>query len=323
MKKIELGSSGVTVSPIGIGCMGFGDPSTGMHTWTQSQQACEAVVAAAVAMGIHFFDTASSYQNGTSESYLGQALQSLKLREEVVISTKFLSRKMSNQQGISVQTPIDTMVSQSLKRLQTTWIDLYLWHAWDDADPIEEVLAALQPHLRNGRIKAIGISNCYAWQLERANQIAKAHGWIGFVNVQNHYNLIHREEEREMLPCCKANDVVFTAYSPLAAGRLVSTNSQSLRAQEDVYAKGKYDATQAQDCKVVAVVEAIASQRGVSMVEVALAWLQHRGVIPIVGVNRVKRLADVVASANITLSSDELAALAEHYVPHAMVGMMK
>lgn len=324
MNYRTLGNTDLKVSAICLGCMGFGDPTKGMHTWTLPYKQSEEIIQYALEKGINFFDTAMSYQSGTSEEYLGKALKKYAKREDVVIATKFIGRTPAQiEAGISAKQHIETCLNQSLQRLQTDYIDLYILHAWDNNTPIEETLEILHEQIQKGRIHYIGISNCYAWQLAKANEIAKANGWQPFVSVQGHYNLIFREEEREMKPYCDLHNIAMTPYSALASGRLAKLpNETSQRQTEDMYAKGKYDATKTQDIQIIQRVQQLAKQHQVSMSEISLAWLLTKVTSPIVGATKKHHIDTAISAVSHTLSYDELTFLEELYIPHPLVGMM-
>lgn len=325
MEYIKLGSSDLEVSRICLGCMGFGDAARGMHTWTLGYEQSKEIIAYALEKGINFFDTAMAYQGGTSEEYLGRALKEYQVkREKVVIATKFTGRTAEQiAEGISAKTHMEKCLNNSLRRLQTDYVDLYILHAWDELTPIEETMSAFNDLIQTGKIRYIGISNCFAWQIAVANEIAKKHGWSTFISIQGHYNLIFREEEREMKPYCDYYNVGMTPYSALASGRLAKRQKEtSKRLVEDQYAKGKYDKTKVEDAKIIERVEVLADKYQVSMSEIALSWLLNKVASPIVGATKKSHIDTAVASCNLCLSQDEITYLEECYVPHALVGMM-
>ena len=324
MKYVNLGNTDLKVSPICLGCMGFGDSSQGMHTWTLPYEQSEEIIHYALKQGINFFDTAMAYQGGTSEIYLGKAIQKYAKREDVVIATKFHGRTLQQiEEGISAREHIENCLNASLKRLQMDYVDLYILHAWDNHTPIEETLEVLNDMIVQGKIRYIGVSNCYAWQIAKANEIAKERGWHGFVSVQGHYNLIFREEEREMKPYCDLHHIAMTPYSALASGRLaVRSNVQSKRMKEDTYAKGKYDASAKDDLKIIERVEQLAQCKNVSMSEISLAWLMKKVTSPIVGATKQRHIDDAIKALEVSLSDQEMLYLEELYVPHRLVGVM-
>ncbi|RHM63706.1 MULTISPECIES: aldo/keto reductase [Coprobacillaceae] len=324
MKYVQLGNTDLKVSKVCLGCMGFGDASKGMHSWTLPYDESKKMIKYALDQGINFFDTAMAYQGGTSEIYLGKAIKEYANRADVVIATKFHGRtKEQIQQGITAKEHIETCLNNSLKRLQMDYVDLYILHAWDNLTPIEETLEALNEVVRQGKVRYIGVSNCYAWQIAKANEIAKRNGWAPFVSVQGHYNLIFREEEREMKPYCDLHNVALTPYSSLASGRLAKhPGESSKRMQEDTYAKGKYDATADADLKIIKRVEELSQKKNVSMTEISLAWLMNKVCSPIVGATKTSHIDGAVKATNLILSDDEMNYLEELYVPHALVGVM-
>lgn len=324
MKYVQLGNTDLKVSKVCLGCMGFGDASKGMHSWTLPYDESKKIIKYALDQGINFFDTAMAYQGGTSEIYLGKAIKEYANRADVVIATKFHGRtKEQIQQGITAKEHIETCLNNSLKRLQMDYVDLYILHAWDNLTPIEETLEALNGVVRQGKVRYIGVSNCYAWQIAKANEIAKRNGWAPFVSVQGHYNLIFREEEREMKPYCDLHNVALTPYSSLASGRLAKHPGElSKRMQEDTYAKGKYDATADADLKIIKRVEELSQKKNVSMTEISLAWLMNKVCSPIVGATKTSHIDGAVKATNLILSDDEMNYLEELYVPHALVGVM-
>ena len=239
MQYTKLGNSGLTVSRICMGCMGFGDAGRGQHAWTLDEEHSREIIRRGLDLGVNFFDTAISYQSGTSEQYLGRALRDFARRDQVVVATKFLPRTPEEiQAGVSGQKHVQTMLDASLKNLGMDYVDLYIYHMWDYETPLEEILEGLNDAVRSGKARAIGISNCFAWQLAKANALAEREGWAKFVSVQGHYNLIFREEEREMAPLCRADNIAMTPYSALAGGRLSKRPGEtSKRLEQDAYAR--------------------------------------------------------------------------------------
>lgn len=324
MEYIKLGNSNLNVSKVCLGCMGFGEASAGMHTWTLSEEKSREIIKYALDNGINFFDTAMAYQGGTSEEFLGRAIRDFAKREDVVIATKFSNRSVEDiNSGISVKEHINRCLDSSLKRLGMDYVDLYILHSWDNHAAIEDIMEALNELVVSGKVKYIGISNCFAWQLAKANAIARAHGWAEFVSIQGHYNLIFREEEREMAPLCNEENIAMTPYSALASGRLAKhPGEQSKRMNEDLYAKGKYDATAQQDLQIIKRVEELADKRNVSMTEISLAWLMTKVVSPVVGATKISHIDGAINAVNLKLSDEEINYLEELYQPHALVGMM-
>ncbi len=324
MEYIKLGNSDLEVSRICLGCMGFGDKNTGMHSWTLDEEKSMEIIKRALEVGINFFDTAISYQNGSSERYLGQAIKKLVKREDVVIATKFPPRNQEDvKNNISVKEHINNMLNQSLANLDMDYIDLYICHMWDYTAPIEETLEALHELILLGKIRYIGISNCFAWQLEKANQIADKNGWSKFVSVQNHYNLLFREDEREMVPCCKDGNIAMTPYSSLASGRLVRDFSESTkRLEEDSFAKSKYDLTVEQDKIIIERVAEIANKRNLTRIQVALGWLLSKVTSPVVGATKISHIEEAIKAVKVSISEEDINYLEQPYIPHKIVGVM-
>ncbi len=324
MKYTLLGHSDLKVSKICLGCMGFGQAQSGMHSWTLDEQASKEIIEHALDQGINFFDTAMSYSAGTSEIFLGSAIQDHALRKDVVIATKFLPRtKEEIEAEISGQQHVENCLNASLERLKMDYVDLYILHMWDYHTPIEDILEGLHHMIVQGKVKYIGISNCYAYQLAMANDIARAKGYEPFISVQGHYNLIFREEEREMKRYCDENGIALTPYSALASGRLARhPGKQTKRMEEDSYAKGKYDATKDMDIQIIQRVEALAKKHGVSMTEVSLAWLMTKVASPIVGATKLQHIDDAIKACQLVLSDEEIVYLEELYQPHRLVGVM-
>jgi len=324
MKYTRLGNSALNVSRICLGCMGFGDPAAGMHSWTLPEESSREILKYALDCGVIFFDTAMGYQGGTSEEFVGRAMKDFAKRDEVILATKFIPRTPAEiEQKISGQQHIKNMIDGSLRRMGLDHIDLYICHMWDYHTPVEEIMEGLNDVVKAGKSRYIGISNCYAWQLAKANEIAKANGWAQFVSVQGHYNLIFREEEREMAGYCRSENIAMTPYSPLASGRLARpVGATSKRLEEDRFAKGKYDAAAEQDSAIIRRVEEIAEKHGASMTEISLAWLMTKTAAPVVGATKKHHLDDAVSAADLTLSEEEIDYLEELYVPHRIVGVM-
>lgn len=324
MQYTTLGNSDLTVSRICLGCMGFGKAEAGMHSWTLPEEQSREIIQHALELGVNFFDTAMGYQGGTSEEFVGRAMRDYAKREDVVLATKFIPRTPAEiEQNISGRQHIRNMLDASLRRMGLDYIDLYIYHMWDYHTPVEEIMQGLNDAVQAGKVRCIGISNCFAWQLAKANEIAKANGWAQFVSVQGHYNLIFREEEREMAGYCCSEHIAMTPYSPLASGRLAKPiGSTSKRLQEDLFAKGKYDASAAQDEAIIRRVEELAGSHGVSMTEISLAWLLTKVDSPVVGATKMHHVDGVVSAVDLCLSADEIAYLEELYLPHKLVGIM-
>lgn len=324
MQYTKLGKSELNVSRICMGCMGFGDAQRGQHSWTIDEPHTREIVHLGLELGINFFDTAIAYQNGTSEQYLGRALRDFARRDQVVVATKFLPRTPEEiAAGIGGREHIRRMLDKSLQNLGMDYVDLYIYHMWDYETPLYDIMCGLNDAVQAGKVRYLGISNCFAWQLAKANALAEREGFSQFVSVQGHYNLIFREEEREMAPMCQADNIAMTPYSALAGGRLSKHSGEtSKRLEEDSYARLKYDATAAQDQIIIDRVAQIAEKRGVTMTEVALAWLLSKVTAPVVGATKLHHIEGAARAADLTLTPEEIRALEEPYIPHRLVGVM-
>lgn len=324
MRYTKLGNSDLTVSRICMGCMGFGDPHNGQHSWTLDEGKSREIIKRGLELGINFFDTAVGYQSGTSEQYLGRALRDFAKRENVVVATKFLPRTQEEiDAGITGQQHIRNMIDTSLRNLGMDYVDLYIYHMWDYETPLYDILDGLNRVVQSGKVRYIGISNCFAYQLAKANAMAEKEGFAKFVSIQGHYNLIFREEEREMAKLCVEDNIAMTPYSSLAGGRLSKHNGEtSKRLEEDSYAKFKYDATVQQDQVIIDRVAKLAEKRGVSMTEISLAWLLTKVTAPVVGATKLHHVEGAVKSVELVLTPDEISYLEEPYVPHKLVGVM-
>ncbi|MBQ8094750.1 MAG: aldo/keto reductase [Clostridia bacterium] len=324
MKYVKLGNSELNVSRICMGCMGFGDAGQGQHAWTLNEPHSREIIQHGLDLGINFFDTAIAYQSGTSEQYVGRALRDFAKRDEVVVATKFLPRTPDEiSAGITGQQHIERILNQSLANLGMDYVDLYIYHMWDWQTPIEDILDGLNRAVQAGKVRYIGISNCFAWQLAKANTIAEREGFAKFVSIQGHYNLLFREEEREMVPYCNEENIALTPYSALASGRLSRKPGEtSNRLEKDNYAKFKYDATKEQDEVIINRVAEIAEKRGISMTEVSLAWLLKKVTSPVVGATKFHHLDGAVKAVDLSLTSEETAYLEEPYKPHPLAGVM-
>ena len=324
MQYTKLGKTDLNVSRVCLGCMGFGDPAHGQHTWTLEEEASRGIIRRALELGVNFFDTAIVYQNGTSEQYLGRALKDFARREDVVVATKFPVRTQAEiDGGISGQEHVRRMLDQSLQNLGMGYVDLYIYHMWDYLTPLEEIMEGLNNAVKAGKVRFVGISNCFAWQLCKANELARREGFAPFVSVQGHYNLIFREEEREMIPYCREEGIALTPYSALAGGRLSKLPGEtSKRLEADTYAKGKYDATAAQDARIIERVAELARVHGVAMTEIALAWLMGKGAIPVAGATKLSHVEGAARATALTLTEEEVAYLEACYIPHPLVGVM-
>jgi|SRR6266540_2673306 len=325
MNYTKLGNTGMDVSRICLGCMGFGDASRWIHKWVLNEENSRPIIKKALELGINFFDTANVYSIGTSEAILGRALKDFANRDEVVIATKVHGKMHDGPNGSGLsRKAILSEIDKSLKRLETDYVDLYIIHRWDEQTPIEETMEALNDVVRAGKVRYIGASAMWAWQFGKALHVAEQHGWTRFVSMQNHLNLIYREEEREMLPLCRAEGIGVTPYSPLASGRLTRDWSKetTLRSETDQIAKGKYDATADTDRLVVERVAELAEKHAVPRVHIALAWLLQKQPItaPIIGATKISHLEDAVGALSVKLTPEEVAYLEAPYVPHPIVG---
>jgi aryl-alcohol dehydrogenase (NADP+) len=322
MKFTKLGNTGLDVSRICLGCMSYGQPELGGHPWSLDEEASRPFYRAAVEAGINFFDTANVYSAGSSEEILGRALKELTNRDEVVIATKVhgVMRSGPNGAGLS-RKAILAEVDHSLQRLGTDYIDLYQIHRLDHHTPLEETLEALHDVVRAGKVRYLGASSMYAWQFAKAMFTADAHGWTRFVTMQDHYNLLNREEEREMLPLCLDQGVGVIPWSPLARGRLAREwDGETTRSRSDEFGSVLY--TEAADRDVVTRVGEVAEARGIPRAQVALAWILSKPAVtaPIVGATKPHHLDDAIAAIDIELTPEEIARLEEHYVPHRTAG---
>lgn len=325
MKYTKLGNSDLHVSRICMGCMGFGDPGRGQHSWTIDEDHSREIIKRGLDLGVNFYDTAVGYQSGTSEQYVGRALRDFAKRDEVVVATKFLPRTQEEiADGVSGQRHVENMINTSLKNLGMDYVDLYIYHMWDWQTPIYDILEGLNGIVKSGKARYIGISNCFAWQLAKANALAEKEGFAKFVSIQGHYNLIFREEEREMVPYCNEENIALTPYSALASGRLSRLPGEggTKRAEEDAYAKFKYDATADQDNVIIARVAELAEKHEVSMTEISLAWLLTKVAAPVVGATKLHHIEGAAKAVELELADDEIRYLEEPYVPHPLAGVM-
>jgi aryl-alcohol dehydrogenase-like predicted oxidoreductase len=324
MQYTKLGSTGLEVSRVCLGCMTFGVPERGTHPWTLNEEQSRPIIRQALELGINFLDTANVYSDGTSEEIVGRAVKDFARREDVVIATKVYSRMRPGPNGAGLsRKAILAEIDNSLRRLGTDYVDLYQIHRWDYATPIEETLEALHDVVKAGKARYIGASSMYAWQFAKAIYTARRHGWTEFASMQNHLNLLYREEEREMLPFCADQGIGVLPWSPLARGRLTRPWEQSSeRARTDAYGQSLYAKTEDSDRRVAQAVAALAEARGVPRAQVALAWLAGKHVVtaPIIGASKPQHLTDAVAALSLELSAEEVAALEAHYVPHAIAG---
>lgn len=324
MEYTNLGKTGLKVSRICLGCMTYGIPNRGAHEWTLDEEDSRPLIRQALELGINFFDTANTYSDGTSEEIVGRALKNFSRREEIVVATKvyFPMRPGPNARSLS-RKAIMTEIDASLTRLNMDYIDLYQIHRWDPTTPIEETLEALHDVIKAGKARYIGASSMFAWQFAKALYKADQHSWTRFVSMQNHYNLINREEEREMLPLCSDQGIGVIPWSPLARGRLTRDwDAKTNRTETDEFGKTLYTSSVDSDRRVVERVGEIASERGLPRAQVALAWLLSKPVItaPIVGASKPNHLEDAVAAIGLKLTDEEIRRLEEPYVPHPVVG---
>lgn len=326
MEYVKLGKTGLDVSRICLGCMGFGDANRWIHQWVLNEENSRPVIKKALELGINFFDTANVYSLGASEEILGRALKDYAKRDEVVIATKVHGRMHEGPNGAGLsRKAIMSEIDKSLMRLGTDYVDLYQIHRWDYHTPIEETMEALHDVVKAGKVRYLGASAMYAWQFQKALFVAERNGWTKFVSMQNHLNLLYREEEREMLPLCKEEGIGVIPYSPLASGRLTRDWSETThRSETDQVQKSKYDSTADTDRFIVERVAEIANKHGVPRVHIALAWLMQKQPVtaPIIGATKISHLEDAVAAMDLKLTAEEMAWLEEPYVPHPVVGLI-
>jgi aryl-alcohol dehydrogenase-like predicted oxidoreductase len=324
MEYVKLGNTGLDVSRLCLGCMSFGVAQLGHHSWVLDEERSRPIIKKALELGINFFDTANVYAHGTSEEIVGRALKDYANRDEIVLATKIRGRMHEgpNGEGLS-RKAIMSEIDKSLKRLGTDYVDLYQIHRWDYNTPIEETMEALHDVVKAGKARYIGASAMYAWQFQKALHVAEKNGWTRFVSMQDHLNLMYREEEREMLPLCKEEKIGVIPYSPLASGRLIRDWSETtVRSETDQIQKSKYDATADVDRLVVERVAAIAEKHSVPRIHIALAWLLQKEPVtaPIIGATKLSQLEDAVGALSIKLTPEEIAFLEEPYVPHPIIG---
>ncbi|WP_294884192.1 aldo/keto reductase [uncultured Gilliamella sp.] len=320
MDYIKLGNSDIEVSRFCLGCMSFGDPASKMHDWTLNPEQSETIIKHALDLGINFIDTANTYSSGTSEEYVGRAIKRNIARDKVILATKVYFNE-----GHLSKTAIEREIDGSLRRLGTDYVDLYIIHRFDYSTPIEETMAALHRLVQSGKVRALGASAMYGYQFYNMQLAAKQNGWTPFVSMQNHYNLLYREDERELIPVCKQFNVSLTPYSPLAAGRLsrLEWQTNTLRSKTDKTAITKYDSTQQIDMNIVKRVNEIAQKYAVTMTQVALAWQFAKGVTsPIIGATKTQYLDDSVGALKVSLTKEDIAYLEELYLPHRIVGAL-
>ena len=317
MEYTKLGNTDIEVSKVCVGCMSFGKAGT-MHDWTLNESDSEKVICHALDLGINFFDTANGYSAGTSEEYLGKVIKKNIARDKVVIASKVYFNE-----GRLSKKAIDREIDGTLSRLGTDYLDLYIIHRFDYETPIEETMQALDHLVKQGKVRAIGASAMYGYQFYNMQVVAKEHGWTPFSTMENHYNLLYREDERELIPICKQMNVSLMPYSPLAAGHLARPTwiGNTLRAKTDRVAMGKYDRMEAEDIRIVQRVQELSLKYNCSMSQIALAWMWQKGVAsPIVGVTKTKYLDEAAGALYIHLSKEDMQYLEELYVPHPIVG---
>ena len=321
MRYVKLGTTGLDVSAICLGCMSYGIPERGPHLWTLDEERSRPFIQRAVEEGINFFDTANVYSDGTSEEIVGRALADFARREEIVLATKAhgAMRRGPNGGGLS-RKAIMFEIDASLRRLGTDYVDLYQIHRWDRRTPIEETMEALHDVVKAGKALYIGASSMWAWQFAKAQQVARDHGWTRFVTMQNHYNLVYREEEREMLPLCLDQGVGVIPWSPLARGLLTrDVDTTTARRETDEFGKTLYATA---NTSIIDRVAEVAAERGISRAQVALAWVSKHPAVsaPIVGATKPHHLDDALASVEVRLTDEEIRRLQEPYTPQPVSG---
>ena len=320
MQYIRLGNSDLTVSRLCLGCMSFGDPASKMHAWTLDPERSEAIIRHALGLGINFFDTANTYSAGTSEEYLGRALKKNVARDKVIIASKVYFNE-----GHLKKEAIAREIEGTLRLLGTDYLDLYIIHRFDASTPIEETMEALDRLVRAGKVRALGASAMYGYQFYNMQLAARDNGLTPFISMQNHYNPLYREDERELIPICRQMNVALTPYSPLAAGRCARPDwaADTMRSHTDRVAHGKYDGTEATDRKIAASIAEIAEKYGASMTQVTLAWHFKEGIVsPVIGATKEKYLDDAAAAFDLQLTDEDVAAIDAHYLPHVVMGAL-
>jgi aryl-alcohol dehydrogenase-like predicted oxidoreductase len=324
MEYTSLGNSGLEISAVTLGCMSYGEPDRGNHSWSLPEEQSRPFIRRALELGITTFDTANVYSNGSSEEIVGRALQDFATREEVVIATKVHGKMRPGPNGGGLSRGhIMEQIDASLRRLGTDYVDLYQIHRWDPRVPIEETMEALHDVVKSGKARYIGASSMFAWQFATAQHAADLNGWTRFVSMQDHYNLINREEEREMHPYCLDQGVGVLPWSPLARGKLTRDwDASSSRSETDEFGKTLYSQSEDSDRRVADAVASVAEARGVARAQVALAWVAQQPAVssPIVGATKLSHLDDAVAAVELDLTDAELAVLTEHYLPHSVAG---
>ena len=318
MEYTKLGNSGIEISRLCLGCMSFGDPASKMHAWTLDPDQSEAIIRHALDLGINFFDTANCYSAGTSEEYLGRAIKRNVARDKVVLASKVYF----NEGALSAKA-IEREIEGTLRRLGTDYLDLYIIHRFDYGTPVEETMEALHKLVKAGKARALGASAMYGYQFYNMQLAARDNGWTAFSSMQNHYNPLYREDERELIPVCRQMNVALTPYSPLAAGRCARPNweADTMRSKTDVVAHGKYDSTEEQDKTIAARIKELADKYSATMTQVTLAWHYAKGVAsPVIGATKTKYLDDAAGAFNVKLTNEDVAYIDELYIPHKITG---
>ena len=318
MEYTKLGNSGIEISRLCLGCMSFGDPASKMHAWTLDPDQSEAIIRHALDLGINFFDTANCYSAGTSEEYLGRAIKRNVARDKVVLASKVYF----NEGALSAKA-IEREIEGTLRRLGTDYLDLYIIHRFDYGTPVEETMEALHKLVKAGKVRALGASAMYGYQFYNMQLAARDNGWTAFSSMQNHYNPLYREDERELIPVCRQMNVALTPYSPLAAGRCARPNweADTMRSKTDIVAHGKYDSTEEQDKTIAARIKELADKYSATMTQVTLAWHYAKGVAsPVIGATKTKYLDDAAGAFNVKLTNEDVAYIDELYIPHKITG---
>ena len=320
MEYTQLGNSGIRVSRLCLGCMSFGDPASNMHAWTLDPDRSAEIIGHALDLGINFFDTANTYSAGTSEEYLGRAIRNSVARDKVVLASKVYFNE-----GHLSKEAIAREIDGTLCRLGTDYLDLYIIHRFDASTPIGETMEALDRLVKAGKVRALGASAMYGYQFYNMQLCARDNGFTPFVSMQNHYNPLYREDERELIPICRQMHVALTPYSPLAAGRCARPDwsADTLRSRTDKVAHGKYDSTEDRDRRIAQAIAAVAQRHGATMTQVTFAWHFAKGIAsPVVGATKEKYLDDAAGAFDVRLTAEDIAAIDEFYVPHAVVGAL-
>ena len=324
MEYVKLGRTGLEVSRICLGCMTYGDPNKGTHAWSLKEEESRPLLRQAIEAGINFLDTANTYSNGSSEEIVGRAIKDFARRDDIVLATKVFNRMRPgpNGAGLSRKAIFDE-IDNSLRRLGTDYVDLYQIHRWDYTTPIEETLEALHDVVKAGKARYIGASSMYSWQFAKAIYTSRLNGWTEFVSMQDHLNLLYREEEREMLPFCEDQKIAVIPWSPLARGRLTRDwDEATARTESDEFGKTLYTQALDADHKIVDAVGVIAKARGIARAQVATAWILQKSAVtaPIIGASKPGHITDAVASLAVKLTPEEIEALESPYIPHAVAG---